>query len=522
MSLRRFRRLVVAAGCLALLPSVAQAAMHQSTLTRAGSNSAVEDGTPEVVSKAQDARCMQAQPSVDAIAVLGDMGFMGGPFDCVKQGSTTLTGQPGLASFSISGRDLRPGFVPPALTLNAAGVRALVADPSTNSLFVGGDFKYTVPGTTTTRNGLVKLNATTGAIDTSFKPAFGNGMVSDLELVTLAGQKRLLVGGAGSVKLASLSPTTGANDKFVDALIEQPIIDSDGFQAWGAVGVYQMAVRPGGTQLALTGNFMKVDGQARRGFVVLSLADAAPPAGSSGDTVHPWYYSGFAKDCGATGALQTRRIAYLQGVDWSPGGEFLTVTATGRIPEQTWQVFKPWMTDAQKAQTTVCDAVGRFAFADSSKPVWVNYTGGDSVWTVQDTGSAVYVQGHFKWLDDPDGFGSMPARWEGTNCKQDATTPKDAGVGCVGVGVRTDPPAGTDPRTGVAYKEWKYASFRTGLGAIDPHTGLAIDSWTVNLNGVRKGGKALLVTEDGLWAGTDAPRVFSESHYGLAYLRWAP
>ncbi len=49
---------------------------------------------------------------------------------------------------------------------------------------------------------------------------------------------------------------------------------------------------------------------------------------------------------------------------------------------------------------TVCDGVGRFAMDNDDAPQWINYTGGDSVWAVSDTGSAVYTQGHFQWLDN--------------------------------------------------------------------------------------------------------------------------
>ena len=38
--------------------------------------------------------------------------------------------------------------------------------------------------------------------------------------------------------------------------------------------------------------------------------------------------------------------------------------------------------------------------------MWINYTGGDSVWEVADTGAAVYIQGHFKWVDNADGYAS--------------------------------------------------------------------------------------------------------------------
>src|SRR3712207_7371368 len=49
---------------------------------------------------------------------------------------------------------------------------------------------------------------------------------------------------------------------------------------------------------------------------------------------------------------------------------------------------------------------GRFSVSDDTKAQWINYTGGDSVWRVQDTGVATYMTGHFRWVDNPDGFAS--------------------------------------------------------------------------------------------------------------------
>ncbi len=55
----------------------------------------------------------------------------------------------------------------------------------------------------------------------------------------------------------------------------------------------------------------------------------------------------------------------------------------------------------------LCDAVSRFETdnLDPSAPTWINYTGGDSLKSVAVTDAAVYVQGHSRWLDNPDGRG---------------------------------------------------------------------------------------------------------------------
>jgi hypothetical protein len=56
---------------------------------------------------------------------------------------------------------------------------------------------------------------------------------------------------------------------------------------------------------------------------------------------------------------------------------------------------------------------------------------------------------------------------------------------------------------------------RRGLAALDPELGTALD-WNPAMPSVR-GGRALLATPEGLWAGSDALRVGGRPRHGLAY-----
>ncbi len=373
-------RAAVAGSVLALLPSVAQAATRQPTVVAA---SAVVY-TPQLV--ASDA---VARPRVDALSVAGARTYAGGVFDRVSEGGRTHTGFGNMMAFSTSSGAVDTGFKP---RFNAP-VKAVEADPS-GGVFVGGAFT-TVNGAT--RAGLVKLTAT-GRIDTSFKPYFGSGQVNDLELATIKGQRRLIVAGNISGKLASVNPATGANTGELDAVFSNAIPG-----ARGGVAVFQVSVSPDDRRLIATGNFRTVTvdgrGSARRAFVMLDL-----PTTTSQTRVDPWYYPGFGKECSATDSDDARRIANLQGVDWAPTkpGEppAFNVTATGKIPRDG-DVWHAWDTDANNAGSSVCDAVGRFSLSNDNQAVWINYSGGDSIWTVQDTGAAVYVQGHMKYMGTP-------------------------------------------------------------------------------------------------------------------------
>jgi hypothetical protein len=321
-----------------------------------------------------------------------------------------------------------------------------------NSVYVGGEFA-TVNGIT--RKRLVRINASTGAVDTGFNARFPGGIVWDLKIWKGPdGQTPMLVvSGSMGKRLVALNLTTGADTGYFDLGIADPIPD-----AWGTLAVYKLAINPAGTKLVATGNFMTVSGQSR---VRLFVADLTGPAA----TLDPWYYPGFAKRCSST---HPRRIAYLQGVDFSPDGSYFVVTATGQIPFDRPEDIWPF---GSATHHTVCDAAARFDMADDQRPVWINYTGGDSVWAAAATGAAVYVQGHFQWLDNPNGFAS-----------------RDGGG----------------------------ASPRLGIGAIDPTTGRALP-WAPPKRAAI-GGKTFLATPSGLWVGSDSDRFNKELHPGVAFV----
>ena len=452
-------RAAVAGSVLALVPAVAGAAtLHPSPVATKGVTY-----TPQVVPTTE-----VPYPHVDAIATGGGTTYAAGLFNTVTGTTERLD--------NIVAFDTLDGSVKHAFDASFNGqVWDVELDTATNSLFVAGD--YTVVNGVT-RSGLVKLDATTGAIKDAFKPYFSTGKVNDVSLVTVAGKRRLIIGGGMSKKLASVDPETGKDDGYLAVSVADAIPN-----AWGGVAIYRLAVDPTGTRLIATGNFQTVGGQPRTRFFMLDL-------GATSGTVADWYYQPFAKPCASTAP---RRIAYLQGVDWSPTEDgVFNVVATGQIPKYKEDIWHHWNTDAYKAKTTVCDAVGRFSVADSTKPVWINYTGGDSVWRVQDTGSAVYVSGHFQWLDNPDGFGSKPAICTETSASGQCI----AGIG--------------DKTTG------SLAARRLGIGAVNPTTGRALD-WAPNAPGYRQGGKSLVATQSGLWIGNDSKKFGRDPHYGLAF-----
>ncbi len=373
------------------------------------------------------------KPRVDAMAQEGSTLFAGGLFSGVRDADGRSYTRTNMMAFDAASGTVSATFRP-TVDGNVFAVEA-----TADAVYIGGSFT-SVNGSQ--RPAIAKLDPVTGALDTSFSPPFKGGRINEIKLV----DGRLIVGGSTGRKLMALNPATGRNTGYIQLPIQDKIPG-----AWGGVAVYQVAVNPAGTQLVATGNFQTVDGRARTRFFMVDLKDSAA-------TLSPWYYDAFAKPCTST---HPRRIAYLQGVDYSPNGSYFVVTATGQIP------FK------YDRGVTVCDAAARFNVADDTKPAWINYTGGDSVWSTAATGAAVYVQGHFQWLDNPNGSASQ--------CPDN-----------------------------------EICAYRRGAGAIDPTSGKALP-WNPN-KPAQIGGKDFLATSAGLWIGSDSIKIKGEPHRGIGLM----
>jgi hypothetical protein len=304
-----------------------------------------------------------------------------------------------------------------------------------NSLYIAGEFKN-VNGVA--RRGVAKINATTGAVDTAFNAKL-DGAVTEIRLV----DNRLIIGGKFGKHLEALNPTTGADTGYINI----PITGSVASNA-GKTDVYRFAVNPAGTRLVAVGNFTGVGGRSQyRAF----MADLGPTSAS----LDPWSYQPLANMCRGSNLP-----AYLRDVDFSPDGSYFVIVATGYIPQ-----FGGVGRD-------VCDAAARFEtnIAAPFRPTWLNYSGGDTFHSVAVTGAAVYVQGHFRALDNPNG---------------------------------TDGPApGSSPRE--------------GIGAIDPVGGKALPWNPGKTRGI--GGKDFLATSAGLWVASDGARIGGELHDNIAFM----
>jgi hypothetical protein len=360
--------------------------------------------------------------------------YVGGSFTSVTAAAgTTPTGtftRNHILAFNAATGSISTSFAP-----NVNGdVWAIV--PSGTSLYIGGSFS-SVNGVA--RRGLAKIDATTGAVDTSFNAALTSGNVTEAALVS----GRLIISGTFPKKILAVNPASSANTSYINVAVTGSVASNA-----GPVEVYRFAVNPAGTKLVGVGNFTTVGGATHYRAFMLDL-------GSTAASVSAWRYTPLQQMCAASSLPD-----YMRDVDFSPDGSYFVFVSTGFVPL------------SGQVGIALCDAASRFETANLSpaRPTWINYTGGDTLHSVAVTDQAVYVQGHQRWLNNPQGR-------------------DNAGPGAVS---------------------------RPGIGAIDPTTGLALAWNPTKDRGV--GGKDLLVTARGLWVASDTAHIGHETHMRIALL----
>jgi hypothetical protein len=353
---RRWRSCVLAMLVIGLLaPSGASAAISQPAVVSANP----VNFTPNVEDDA-----VVKNAAVYAIAQSGDTMFLGGSFHKVTNSSRTVAyTRSNFLAFSAS-----TGAVSSVAPAFDGAVWALLANGS--SLYVGGNFRN-VNGVA--HRGLVKIDTSTGAVDSTFKPVIKWGNVTEIRLVG----GRLLIGGTFPKRLAALDPTTGADTGYLALGITGSIASNA-----GSTRVYRFAVNPAGDRLVAIGNFTTVAGQPRRQAFMVRLGATA--------TLSPWHPPALDLTCKSSADIPV----YLRDVDFSPDGSYFVFAASGNVPK------------SEDIGTAVCDAASRWETADETsltKATWINYTGGDTLHAVAATGATVYVQGHQRWMDNPFG-----------------------------------------------------------------------------------------------------------------------
>jgi hypothetical protein len=324
---------------------------------------------------------------------------------------------------------LTTGAVLPLAVQVDGPVYAVAGTPDGSAVYIGGAFKK-VNGTA--QRGIAKIALATSARDATFGASINYGDVRELVVSgswLYAGGAFNAIGGLPRAVLARLNLATGAADAAFDAKITAPGLSR--------ARVEDFAISPNGTRLVAIGAIQYAGGVRRTQLAMYDLSAPAP-------TLANWFTDAY------TGACRKGFETYMRGIDFAPDSSYFVVVTTGRASHPK----------------RMCDTAARFntAGAGAQSPVWVNHTGGDSLYTVSITGPSVYVGGHQRWQNNPFGH-------------------ETAGKGAV-------------PRQGIA--------------ALDPVTGLANPWDPTRARGV--GVRAMLATPAGLIVGSDTERLGREYH----------
>jgi len=356
--------------------------------------------------------------SITAMTVVGDTVVVGGDFTTVAAArSGELYDRRYVFAYRMTTGQVLP-FAPDV----AGPVRALAPGPG-GSVFVASQ-----------NRALARYDLESGAKAPA--PVVNDGQIHTMLAVgpwLYLGGTFTHVNGVGRTALARTVATTGALDAGLDIVLafSSPSPDVQ-------VKVESLAASPDGTRLAVAGAFTSAAGEPRSQlFIVDTGGTAAAVAG--------WSTDAYTTTCAS--AYDT----YLRDVDFAPDGSYLAVVATGRLT----------------GPNRMCDSAARFDVAGTGnhKPAWVNYTGGNTLWSVAVSGSAVYVGGHQQWMNNPQGN-------------------KTAGPGAVS---------------------------RPGIAALDPATGQALSWDPTHSRGV--GVQVLLTCSAGLLIGSDTDEL-SHAYHG--------
>ena len=403
--------LVLATGVVTLVPSPGNAFQIQQSLVVSANP---VNWTPNILNG-----------KVSAIVQVGNRMIAAGTFTQAQNvGSATVLTRNRILAFNAT-----TGTIDTAFTPNVNGeITSMVIAPG-GTIIIGGTFS-SVNGVTRTR--IAKLNATTGALAPGFT-ASASAAVNDMALwgtrVVLGGAFTTVNGVARS-RLAAIDAGTGVLDAGLNLSIT-------GVFNGGGTNIQKLDVTPDGTKLVFVGNFTAVGGLSR---VQIAMVNLGPPA-----TVANWQTNEFS------GACASVFNTYMRDVEFSPDGSY----------------FVPVSTGAGYFPTTLCDTATRWETAATGsglKPTWIDYSGGDTITAVAITGTAIYVGGHMRWMND-DIVGDVAA------------------AGAVS---------------------------REGLAALDPQNGMPLRWNPTRARGV--GVFAFLATPAGLWVGHDTRRMGGEVH----------
>jgi PKD repeat protein len=372
------------------------------------------------------------------IAYIGDRVFVAGTFSSIRNNTsanTTTVNQASLASFNLTTGLIDTSFRP---TFGGGGVTEVEASPDGTKLFVAGRFN-TINGVT--KRKIASINPTTGAAVAGFT-ANANAAATALDATNTTlyvGGQFTTVNNVARASLAAVNATTGALVTGFQNNI------TGGIGVDGALTVQALVLTHNDSQLLVVHTGRKIADQDRYGVGLISTQT---------NQLLPWRTRLWEDNLQFVGGIQ--RI-YAGAI--APNDEYFVVTSGSggdRPPINDTAVAFP------------------IAGNDNVQPKWISRAF-DSIYSVAITEHAVYIGGHFSFNESQ----SAPDPWPGLD---DVGYGTGQGLGGYGLGdavVRRD-----------------------HIGALDPVNGKALE-WNPGSNSF-EGNKAMLAHPRGLITGGDA------------------
>ncbi len=285
----------------------------------------------------------------------------------------TLVTRNDIFAYQLGTGIIDPDFAP---VMDQGPVYTVIAGPD-NTVYVGGSFT-TVNGVS--EPGLAQLSVTPGQPgDGQVVPGFAAPLSGTVHALALDGNS-LYIGGnfrtlikkgiATEKGIARLDATTGAPDGSFTFTLGDPIPKD-------ALQVEYMSLTPDGATLIIGGTFLQVNGLSIPRVALLATGGGLGATG----TLDNWSAPVLANNCSS-------EHDEIRAIDSSPDGSYFVVATTGY---------------RSAGGPSICDASARFetgATGTDVQPVWVNYAGGDSLYGVAVSSSAVYIGGHNRFINN--------------------------------------------------------------------------------------------------------------------------
>lgn len=339
-----------------------------------------------------------------------------GTFSSIGQGGKTYTRNNAFSFSATTGAVT--GWNP-----NVNGeVNSIALTPNCATAFLGG--KFSKVGSTAATN-IAAVNTSTGALRTGFKHSAA-GMVNTVLMVNggtdlLVGGNFTSINGASKPYYASLVPGTGVVNSYLKVTVAGQLPPDS-----GPTKVYNQQLSPRGDRVLFEGIFTTISGQPRLQVAELDLTSTAA-------TLDPFYN----RTLNSTYCDQSEQF-YARDAAFSPDEKTIYIATTGYV-----------------GSSPFCDTATAFTNTANASVKWINHTGGDSLYAVAANATDVYIGGHERWANNPNGRDSC-------------------GSGCVS---------------------------RPGIGDIGASSGMAT-SWNPTRDR-GKGADDLLLTSAGLWVASD-------------------